>query len=171
MTQSINQHLVEVLQNFDTAMLVTHTTEGATDARPMAIAELGIDAHMYFVTSGHSGKAAAILASPAVTIICQSNRQFVSLSGHAVIIHDPALVDRLWKDAWKLWFPKGKSDSDIAMIRFNAQEAEYWDNAGAQGIKYVVRAAKGIITGETPKTDEQQHAKILLDPAVNTAAT
>lgn len=162
MEESTVQHLKEVLKEFDTVMFVTRAADGAARARPMAIAELGADAHAYFVTSTDSAKSAEISAMPTVTLTCQSANQFVSLSGRAAVVHDPRLVQRLWKEAWKLWFPKGSGDPSVALIRFDAEEGEYWDNAGAQGLKYLFRAAKALAAGETPKTDEQQHAKVLL---------
>ena len=57
----------------------------------------------------------------------------------------------MWKEAWKIWFPIGKSDPNIALLKFTAHEGEYWDNAGMQGLKYVYDAAKAYVTGERHK--------------------
>ncbi len=47
------------------------------------------------------------------------------------------------------------------MLKFSAQDGEYWDNAGAQGLKFVFEAAKAYVKGETPKEEDQkQHAKV-----------
>ena len=131
-------------------------------ARPMAVAELRPDADAYFVTSIDSPKVEEIEASPDVTLTFQSSNQFASVCGRVRIVRDPALIDRLWKEAWKVWFPKGKTDPNISLLQFNAQHGEYWDNAGTQGLKYAFEAAKAYVKGETPRSDAKQHAKVEL---------
>ncbi len=154
------EHLYDLLKDFDTAMLVTKSADGHMQARPMAVAELRADADAYFVTSVDSPKASEIGTDPTITLTFQSSNQYASVSGRAEVVRDRALIDRLYKEDWKIWFPKGKSDPSIAMIKFTAQDAEYWDNAGAQGLKFVYEAAKAYVKGETPKSDQKQHAKV-----------
>ena len=154
------EHLYDLLKDFDTAMLVTRSPDGHMHARPMAIAELRSDADAYFVTGIDSPKAAEITAHPTITLTFQSSSQFASVSGRAEVVRDQALIDRLYKEAWKIWFPQGKADPSMALIKFTAQDAEYWDNAGAQGLKFAYRAAKAYLKGETPEEDQKQHAKV-----------
>ena len=156
------EHLYDLLKDFDTAMLVTRSDDGHMHARPMAVAELRPNADAYFVTSSDSPKVAEIDANPNVTLTFQSSSQFASLSGLASIVRDRALIDRLWKETWKVWFPKGKTDPTISMLKFSAEDGEYWDNAGAQGLKYVFEAAKAYAKGERPTSDQKQHAKVEL---------
>lgn len=156
------EHLYELLKEFDTAMLVTCSSDGRMHARPMGVAELTADGNAYFVTQIDSPKAAQIRADPAVTLSFQSARQFASVCGTATVVQDPALVDRLWSEAWKVWFPQGKSDPAIALIKFDAQEGEYWDSAGVEGLKFVFDSVKAYITGQTPTQDPAQNAKVQL---------
>ena len=155
------KHLYDLLKDFDTAMLVTQSADGHMHSRPMAIAELRPDSDAYFVTSIDSPKVAEIEANPSVTLTFQSSKQYASLSGRAAIVRDQALIDRLFKEAWKVWFPQGKNDPSISMLKFNAQHGEYWDNAGAQGLKFAFEAAKAYVKGERAmETDQKQHAKV-----------
>jgi general stress protein 26 len=78
------------------------------------------------------------------------------------VLLDRQLIEEMWKEAWKVWFPGGKSDPNIAVLKFTAHEGEFWDNGGIQGLKYVYEAAKAYVSGETPKKDELQHAKVRL---------
>ena len=165
MTTATNtrEHLYDLLKDFDTAMLVTRSADGHMHSRPMAIAELRRDSDIYLVTSIDSPKVDEIQANPGVTLTFQSSNQYASLSGGATIVRDRALIDRLYKEAWKVWFPQGRNDPSIALLQFNAQHGEYWDNAGAEGLKYVFEAAKAYVKGEQPKdVDQQQHAKVTL---------
>lgn len=161
-TENRKQHLYDLLKDFDTAMLVTHPSGGEMHARPMAVAELQPDADAYFVTSIGSPKIAEIEANPTVTLTFQSSKQFASIAGRVSVVRDRAVIDRLWKEAWKVWFPQGKTDPTISLLRFEAAHGEYWDNSGLQGLKYAFEAAKAYVQGEKPATDRQQNAKVAL---------
>ena len=74
--------------------------------------------------------------------------------GFLVAVGTSLLVERLWKEPWKVWFPRGKSDPSIAILRFDADHGELWDAAGLRGVRYAFEAAKAYVRGETPRTDE-----------------
>lgn len=154
------EHLYEMLKDFDTAMLVTRSADGRMHARPMAVAELAPNADAYFVTGIDSPKVAEIEADPHVTLTFQSSAQFATISGRVTVVRDRALLDRLWKEAWKVWFPKGKEDPQISLLKFDAEQGELWDNAGTRGVKYAFEAAKAYAKGERPKTDPNQHRRV-----------
>ena len=154
-------HLHDVVEDFDVAMLITHTAN-AIHARPMAIAKLDEGLGAYLVTDIHSIKVEEVNANPHAVLTFQSSKQFASIRGEIAVLQDRQLIEKLWKEAWKVWFPAGKSDPNIALLQFTAHDGEYWDNAGMQGIKYVYNAAKAYFAGETPKTDAAQHAKVPL---------
>lgn len=156
------EHLFELLRDFDTTMLVTVDNDGALHARPMAVASLEADGDTYLVTSAESPKVAEVKEYPQVTLTFQSNDQYAALRGRAVVVRDRKLVEQLWKEPWKLWFPKGKDDPSIVFLRFEAESGEYWDNSGMQGIKYAFSAAKSYVKGERPPTGEDQHGRVRL---------
>jgi general stress protein 26 len=126
----------------------------------MAVAELRPGPDMYFSTRLQSPKIAEISSNPAVAVTFQSRSQFASVYGNAYVVRDKALIERLWSEAWQVWFPNGKDDPSLCLIRVEACEAEYWDNAGTQGIKYVLEAVKAYAKGETPAVDNNQNAKV-----------
>jgi general stress protein 26 len=159
---NVRAHLYELLEDFDTAMLVTHSDDGESHARPMAVAELRPGADAYFVTAIDSPKVAEIEANPKVTLTFQSAKQFATVSGRMSVMRDRALLDGLWKEAWKVWFPRGKSDPSLAVLRLDPEHGEYWDNTGIQGLKYAFEATKAYATGTTPTPDHGQSAKVRL---------
>lgn len=85
---------------------------------------------------------------------------YVALSGIARIVKDQSKIDEMWNAAWKVWFPNGKDDSSIALIRVAVHDAEFWDVAGTRGIRYVFEAAKALVTGEPPDIVEGQHGRV-----------
>ena len=159
-------HLREVVSDFETAMLVTRTPVGEVRARPLALAasETGADmledGVLYFPTSLASPKIEEIAADRRVAVTMQDKRRFVSISGTARILTDRALVDRLWSEAWKVWFPDGKEDPELCLLEVTPTAAEYWDQTGGKGLRYLFEAAKAYVQGSPPETTDEQHAKV-----------
>jgi general stress protein 26 len=156
-----HEHLYDLVKDIKTAMLITRAG-GKLHARPMSVADLRPDADAYFATSLDSPKVAEIEADPYVMITLQSSSQYAAITGNARIVRDRALIEKLWSEAWRVWFPGGKDDPALCLIKLDAQEGEYWDNSGMRGFKYLFEGVKAVLQGERPATDETQHAKVPL---------
>jgi general stress protein 26 len=159
MAQSTEKHLQELLESFDTAMLMTHHRD-LEHARPMAIAGVEGVNTLWFVTSLDAPKAEEIRRDSRVSVTLQSHRRFVALSGHAELVSDRGKIRDLWKPAWKVWFPEGKDDPSLSLIRVTVADAEFWDNAGAKGLRYVFEAAKALLSKEKPTITAAQHGRV-----------
>lgn len=156
------ERLYDVIKDFDEALLVTSTPNGRCHARPMAVAEIREDGDIFFATSVDSPKIVEIAANPEVVVTFQGRAQFAAVAGRAEVIKDRDLIEQLWSEAWKVWFPKGMSDPSLCLIRVDGRAGEYWDNAGMQGIKHAFQQAKAYVQGRTPLKDEKQNAKVRL---------
>ena len=154
--------LYKLLSKFDNAMLVTRGAAGKLNARPMAIAHLSPGADAFFVTSLQSHKVAEIEADPRVMVTFQSGGAYAALEGTARVVHDRRLVEQYWTDAWSIWFPDGRDDPDICVIAVLADEGEFWDRAGVEGIRFAFQAIKAAVTGKPVEIDRDQHAKVKL---------
>jgi general stress protein 26 len=159
--ENTQKHLYDLVKDFRTAMLITRAG-GALHARPMSVAELRADAHAYFATGMGTPKVAEIEADPCAMITFQDGSQFAVITGQARIVRDRALIDKLWSEAWRAWFPGGKDDPTLCLIRFEAREGEYWDNSGLKGMRYLFEGVKAVIQGGKPATGQDQHAKVKL---------
>lgn len=155
-------NLYHLVNDFDVAMLVTH--KGARlHARPMTIAHLEKEMHVaYLVTDIHSIKVDEISANPYVLLTFQDAKRFASISGELVIEHDRDLIEEMWKETWAIWFPEGKTDPSITLLKFTSYEGEFWDNAGIQGMKFAYSALRALATGEKPKVNSDQHSTVAL---------
>ena len=162
MTTSPQRQLKDLLKGFDTAMLITGGANGSVHARPMSVAEINEAGELYFATAAGSAKVSEIKKDAEVTLIFQGRLTFVSLSGTAEVVKDQALIDKLWSEAWRVWFPKGKTDPTLRLLKVVPEEAEYWDSSGLEGISYAFEAAKAYIKGERPVTAQEQHGKVVL---------
>jgi len=158
------KRLVGQLRKFNTAMLVTHTHEGVSRARPMAVADVSDHADMWFVTRVEAPKVDEIREDQRVLVVLQSAAHFLSVSGEASMVRDQALVKKLWSESWRVWF-KDADDPSISLIHVKPHEAELWDQSGTKGIKYLLRAAKAYVSGKPlagSEVDAEQHAKVKL---------
>jgi general stress protein 26 len=153
--------LQDILDGFSVAMLVTRSS--SLRARPMALAEVQ-NGTVWFVTGRSTEKINELAQDNNVLITMQSKTRFISLSGKATIVDDRAKVAQLWKPEWKVWFPGGKEDPDITLIRVEGETGEYWDDSGMAGIRYLVEAGIGLLTGTKPKVDDdiRLHGKVSL---------
>ncbi len=151
--------LVDVLKDFTTAMVVT-SAQGKMRARPMAVVQIEDAGDALFVTSLDSPKVDEIEMNPRVLLTFQGSWRFASLSGEAEIIRDPALVEKHWKEDWRLWFPEGKSDPRICFIRVHGSDAEYWDSAGGNAVTFAFEAARAYLSGTEAKRNDKLNAKV-----------
>jgi general stress protein 26 len=160
----IRKHFGEIVARFATAMLVTRTPEGALRARPLTVAGSEPSGELYFSTSLEAPKVQEIEADAHVVVTFQSGKAYGSVSGTARLSRDRSLIARLWKESWKVWFPKGKDDPTLAILSVSPTAAEYWDQSGLAGLKYVFRALKAYVTGTRPidGADADQNAKVPL---------
>ena len=158
--ENSHDHFFDVIRGFDEAMLVTFGGQ-QPHCRPMAIAAIEGD-EILFVTSTGSPKADEVRADGHATVVMQGKTQFATAWGKARIEDDRGRIARLWKSAWKVWFPKGKDDPDLRLVVVRPDGGEYWDNSGAKGARYVLEAAKALVNGKRPSTDREQHGKVAL---------
>lgn len=152
--------LIDLLHDFDNAMLVTRGEQGQLAARPMAIAQVQEQGTLWFVTDRHSGKVDDMQANHHVAVVMQSDRKFVSISGSATMVDDRQKLNDLWKESWKVWFPEGKSSDSIVLLKIEPNSGDYWDNSGASGIRYLLKAGKAYLQGERPEADQKTHASV-----------
>jgi general stress protein 26 len=150
------QRLSTLLDLFETAMLVTRTSDGTLRARPLSIAESQDGGFMYFSTAIESPKVQELEADPHVNVVMQDGRRFVSVSGIAHVVRDRALIERLWRPAWKVWFPAGIDDPSLCLLRVDPTEAAYWDLTGTTGIRYAFEIAKAYVKGGRPPSDDDE---------------
>lgn len=155
------QQLDELIDRFDTAMLVTTSLEGKPRARPMAIAGHAEGALLYFATRCDDEKTEEILETPDVAVTMQGEDRFLSLSGRARIESDVTLARKLWTPSMGVWFPEGEEDPHLTLIRVNPEIAEYWDRAGWRKLEFWWEAGKALIHGR-PADDQELsgHAKV-----------
>lgn len=156
------QHLHELVEGFETAMLVTRTRDGSLRARPLSLSSERDEERLYFCTSVESGTVWELEADQHVAVTFQDRKRYVSITGTARLSRDPALIERLWTPSWKAWFPKGKEDPALAILAVLPYAGEYWDETGMKGLHHLAEAMKAYAKGGKPGGNGRQNAKVPL---------
>jgi general stress protein 26 len=157
-----NEHLHDLIKDFRYAMLTTRTADGGVHIRPMAVAKVAANEELFFATGLSSPKIDEIANNASVAVSFQSNNEFAALYGTARVLKDRALIEQLWSEAWRIWFPGGKDDPNLCLLTVTPSSAEYWDTSGAEGFKYLYEGLKAVLQKRTPDLDVAQHAKVSL---------
>lgn len=142
------ERLRELIDDVDVAMLTTRSAHAHLLSRPLQTQMTEFDGDIWFMTSRRSEKVAEMKASPEVNVsyASRSKNTYVSVSGRAVIRRDKARIDRMWSPAHAVFFPKGKDDPDITLVRIEVRSAEYWDGPGSlvgKALSFALTAVTG----------------------------
>ena len=153
-----------LLKDFPTAMLITHGTRGRLHARPMAVAKVEEDCGLWFITGNHTSTAREVSCRKQSHVVFQNDHSaYLSMSGSATLVRDPARVKELWNESFRVWFSAGQDDPDLVLISFRPARAEYWDITGFNKIAYLWEAARAYVSGKTPRVKEgEQHGIVSL---------
>lgn len=59
--------------------------------------------------------------------VSKGHDYFACFDGTAKIDNDFGLIDKLWNRHVEAWFPGGKDDPNLALLRFDIDTAELWE--------------------------------------------
>ncbi len=77
------------------------------------------------------------------------------MSGRATVVHDDAKIDELWNTFAEAWFPEGKDDPHLALIRVDVEQAQYWEDRKPKLLQFAEIAA-ALITRKPPKSGDEK---------------
>ena len=150
--------IADLIKSIDFGMLTTLDAEGRLHSRPMSSnKEVEFDGDVWFFTYASTPKVYEIENKPYVNVAFSDpkTQTYVSLSGRAELVRDQEKIKQLWQPSLKAWFPKGVDEPDIALIKINADQAEYWDSL-ASPIAHAISLAKGALTGQPAQSGENE---------------
>jgi general stress protein 26 len=152
------EKLRELVKDIDFCMLTTVDEGGDLHSRPMSSnGDIDQDGDIWFFTNASSHKVSEIAKLPKVNVSFADpdNQRYVSVSGTAQLVRDRAKIDELWRPEFKMWFPEGKDDPEVALLRVNLEKAEYWDSPSST-IGYALSFVSSIVTGKEPDLGENK---------------
>lgn len=110
--------------------MLTSQEDGRLRSRPMVACQDDFDdGCLWFFTRADSPKAAQVEREHEVNVSYANpaDNSYVSMSGQAHMVHDRAATEAHWSETVEPWFPGGKDDPALALIKVEVGQAEYWD--------------------------------------------
>ena len=140
--------IAELAKGIHIAMMTTVARDGSMSSRPMAVQDKPFDGTLWFLTRNTSEKIDEIADDQHVTLnfADTSASKYLSLKGRASVNQDRSKIKDLWNPMYKAWFPKGEDDPEIAVLRVDVHEGDYWEATSGKIVmmmKYAVAAATG----------------------------
>ena len=126
-------------------------------ARPMGIVQKDFEGTLWFFTSRSSEKVEELEHDNevCVTFANPKTTDYVSMSGSVSISRDYRKIDELWNTPTAAFFPKGKDDPDLILLRVDVERAEYWDSKSSKMVQ-LYEFMKGIVTKQVPDLGENR---------------
>jgi len=156
------QKLRELVKDIDFCMLTTVDEGGDLHSRPMSSnGDIDGDGDIWFFTNASSHKVSEIAKLPRVNVSFADpdNQRYVSISGKAQLVRDREKIDELWRPEFKIWFPEGKDDPEVALLRVSLEKAEYWDSPSST-IGYALSFVSSLVTGKEPDMGENKKLEL-----------
>jgi general stress protein 26 len=152
--------LYQLIDGIETAMLTTRRHDGHLVSRAMQTQRRTTGADLWFMTNAESEKFEEIALDPHVNVAYYRDRtrEWVSVSGRAILSQDRDLIDSLYKPDWKAWLGDagdgkrngGPHDPRIALILVEADSVTYSKNDRPMPL-VLFQVVKAMVTGEPPK--------------------
>ena len=143
------EKIKELATAIDICLFCTNITidQGET-TRPMSTQNVDDEGNLWFFSDKNSGKNKEIENDSTVRLYYShpSKSSYMVLNGTAEIQFDKNKVSEIWSPMVNAWFPDGKEDSNISLIKVTPKNAYYWDIEGNQMInffKMIASAATG----------------------------
>ena len=150
----------DLIKDIHVAMLTTEGSDGKLHSRPWQRKRPSSMEVSGFSPRQSSGKVTDIQHQAHVNLAYSDGKHsFVTLAGMAEIQKDRKKIDELWNPLYKAWFPDGKEDPEITVIKVQVEEAEYWE-APPNAIVRNVKILSAAITGG--KVSVGEHEKVTL---------
>ena len=150
--------LYKLIDGIETAMFTTQRADGRLVSRPMQVQERMEGTDLWFMTNIESNKLDELEVSPQVNLSFYKDRtrEWVSVSGVALVSRDRKLIHELYKPDWRAWLGDeggardgGPDDPRIALIMVEAQSVIYSKKNKPMPL-VLFELVKGMATGSQP---------------------
>lgn len=151
--------LYALIDGIEVAMFTTRRPDGQLVSRAMQVQERTAGTDLWFMTNWESHKLEELATDPHVNLAFYKDRtrEWVSVSGSAIISRDRKLVRELYKPDWKAWLGDQGGERDgspndprIALILVEATSVTYSKKDRPAPV-VLFNLVKGMLTGEPPK--------------------
>ena len=153
------EDLYDLIDGMEVAMMTTRRPDGQLVSRAMQTQERRAQADLWFVTDVESHKLEELATDPHVNLAYYRDRtrEWVSVSGTAILSQDRDLIHAFYKPDWKAWFPDeggardgGPDDPRLALILVQPDSVVY-SKKDRPAIVAAFSIARAMLTGAEAK--------------------
>ena len=151
--------LYKLIDGIEIAMFTTRRPDGQLVSRAMQVQERTAGTDLWFMTNIESNKLEELASDPHVNLAFYKDRtrEWVSVSGTAIISRDKRVIGALYKPDWKAWLGDEGGERDgsaddprIALVLVEATSVTY-SKKDRPAPLVLFEIAKGMVTGQPPK--------------------
>nr|WP_316639546.1 pyridoxamine 5'-phosphate oxidase family protein [uncultured Roseateles sp.] len=150
------EQLWELVKGIKLTMFTTRHSNGHLHSRPMTTQNQQIDEDdcLWFFMSRHRSPLVDLAHDANVNLayVHTGKDVYVSVSGLARLVEDPAKTAALWSPLAELWFAGGISDPDLGLVQVKISHAHYW-NVKDSRITQLYELTKAALSGTTPSVN------------------
>ena len=141
--------LQSLIKDIGTCMFFTNTQAGIHNTRPMAAIEVDGNGNVWFFANKQSSKVADIRKDTNVHLVFANTTKdtYLDLRGRASIEEDKKSIEDKWNPIVKAWFPEGKNDPQLCLIKVKTDEAHYWDTDTTKMVE-MLKIVASVVTGK-----------------------
>lgn len=88
-------------------------------------------------------------ASHPAMFVFQQRDIHACIGGDLALDHDRARIDRYWNAVVAAWYPEGKDDPNLTLLRLDCHDAQVWISQGGP-VKFAWEIAKANTTKRVP---------------------
>jgi general stress protein 26 len=140
-----------------THVVMLGSPEHSQHMQPMAPQSAREEKAIWFFTRASSEIARAAANGGIVHMCLVTDDYQACLDGDLKTTYSREHIERYWSSMVEAWFPGGKDDPEVTMLRFVPRSAEIWASTGSKLI-FGWEIAKAITTGEQP--DVGHHTRV-----------
>ena len=153
----------KLIQDIELAQLTTRSPDGSLVSRPMTTLARGPGGDIWFMTNVETHKVDEIEADRQVNVAYMRGSEWVSVSGTARVVRDPALIHELYKSEWRAWLGDeggelngGPDDPRIALLAIEPTSATYFMRTLSKPVT-MFRLVTAVVVGQPPRVGETRH--------------
>lgn len=151
----------ELVKASDICMFTTSLTQLPLNARPMSSQDADEEGNIWFFSNKTSDKNIEIEKDNRVQLFYVNNSgyEYLSVYGRAEISTDKQKIDEYWSSMVKAWFPEGKDDPNLTLIKVTPEDAYYWDTKNNKLVS-LIKIMASVVTGKTSDDGVEGQLKV-----------
>ena len=158
------EDLYDLIDGIEIAMFTTRRPDGHLVSRPMATQTQAEGTDLWFVTDIESNKLDELGFDPQVNLAYYKDRtrEWVSVSGTAMVSQDRVAIHELYRPDWKAWFGDqggqrdgGPDDPRLALILVDVHSVSYMKVDKPKPL-VLFELVKGMVTGTPPNIGKER---------------